>query len=675
MLGIISAYSIVAAFLFKISAVSTLANIYLQFFITFIPGLAFYTLIHKKNDHWLNIIALGYALGYGINIVEYFLLMPFGLGDYLKYFALLVSLLSAFLLVIKPIHCPSPKHNGMKEIIPALLFFILLAIDVVIYSGTNISPVLTGSSTYLRDIQYWVNTSVGLLLNFPPQAPYLSGFTLNYHYFSNIHIAFSSLVSNIDIFTLSFPLYPFTKSLLLIGSMNYLLDTFNATQFQKALLLIAILFSTGIERISIVTNFHHFHLAPFGLDIGFAFGAFFIASFTKRYRESDAPLDWPSYLVTMLFYAVLVGAKAPLAVVLSIFPGVVCLVWLFKKKFNYCFTYGVGIVAIFLTISIFCVGMFSVINNLSGVQRMQLYSIDKLLITRRFSPIYVNLIISIVYKTVTAQPLLVFLYAIACIKFFVDLIKKRLKSNEIIIQIALISTTFVSIVFSQIIEIAGTSEMYFMMAAYLPMAALGIDALTSFKRCKYPLVQKIYVAICLSTLVVQIYFFTFAAWGGYSAARSFKESFENITGNGVQFSLDTKIPVNSIQQFDVEGLIWIRENTSKDSLIAVDRATFSANDSNPSHYFYYAMFAERQMYIEGTSMVYVLKDVSDTVIAQRQQLIKDLFNNCAEAYEIIKTDGINYVIQTRWLTPHFQPGDDLTLVHSTESINIYVVEE
>jgi hypothetical protein len=214
-----------------------------------------------------------------------------------------------------------------------------------------------------------------------------------------------------------------------------------------------------------------------------------------------------------------------------------------------------------------------------------------------------------------------------------------------------------------------------MMAAYLPMAALGIDALTSFKRCKYPLVQKIYVAICLSTLVVQIYFFTFAAWGGYSAARSFKESFENITGNGVQFSLDTKIPVNSIQQFDVEGLIWIRENTSKDSLIAVDRATFSANDSNPSHYFYYAMFAERQMYIEGTSMVYVLKDVSDTVIAQRQQLIKDLFNNCAEAYEIIKTDGINYVIQTRWLTPHFQPGDDLTLVHSTESINIYVVEE
>jgi len=673
-LGLSIGYSAVVGYIFKISLSNSFANIYLQFFVTFIPGLALYALTRKKEDHWINIIAISYALGYCINIVEYFLLMPFGLGNYLKFFSIIVSLLSLFILIKKPIKCPSPTLKGWKWIIPALLFFILVAADVVIYSGTNATPELTGTATYFRDIQYWVNTSVGVFLNFPPQAPYLDSFILNYHYFSNIHVAFSSLVSNIDIFTLSFPLYPFTKSLLLIGGLNYFLDTFKATKTQKVLLLIAICFSTGLEHISIVTNFHHFHLAPFGLDIGFAFGTFFIASFTETYRDSDAPLNWPAYLVTLLFYAVMVGSKAPLAAVLSIYPAVLCLVWLINKKYKHCFAYGIGIAAIFSIISIFCVGMFSALNNLSDVQRMQIATLDKLLITQKFSSIYVNLVFSIIYKTLSAQPFLVLLSAVASIKFIVDLFKIRLINKEIPVKISLIGTAFISIVFSQIINHGGNSQMYFMMAAYLPMAALSIDALTCSKPCKQPTIQKIFLAISLCLLVIQIYYFMFAAWGGYSAARSLKEGFRNITGSSEQNSSDFEIPSNSIQKTDVEGLIWIRENTPKDSIIAVDRATYRTDDSNRSHYFYYTMFAERQMYIEGTSMVYVLKGASDKIITQRQQLIKDLFSNSDEASEEINAEGIDYVVQTKWITPEFEPNENLTLVHSTDSLNIYKVE-
>jgi len=674
MLGIISVYSIVVAFLFRISAAATLANIYLQFFITFLPGLAIYALIRKKNDHWVNIIALGYALGYGINILQYFLLMPFGLGDYLKFVSPIISLLSIFILIKHSNQCASLRLQRSDTVAPVLFFFLTLAADVIIYSGTNISPTVTGSSTYLRDVQYWVNTSIGLFHNFPPQAPYLSGFTLNYHYFSNIHVAFSSLVSNIDIFTLSFPLYPLTKSLLLIGGLNFSLDTFNATKFQKLLLLITILFSTGIERISIVTNFHHFHLAPLGLDVSFAYGAFFIASFVEDFRESNAPLNRLSFLATMLFYAITVGAKAPLAVVLSIFPGVICIAWLFRKKFNYCFTYGIGIIAIFLIINIFCVGTFSALNNLSVSQGMQLSSIEALLIINKFTNTYLNLILSVLFALFTAQPVLVFLFTIACTKYGIDLSKKKLQTNEIIVQGALISTAFISMAFSQIIDHAGNSEMYFMMAAYLPLIALSIYTLNSPPNAKYPVIPKVILAICLPMLMIQIYYFLFAAWGGYSATRSIKTGIENITGNIVQFLSDTDIPSNSIQQTDVEGLRWIKENTPKDSLIAVDRATYSANDSNLSHYFYYAMFAERQMYIEGTSMLYVLVGVDDNIIVQRQELMRALFSNAIISQEKIRAEGIDYIVQTRWVTPEFQPPESFTLVHQTDSLNIYKVD-
>ena len=70
-------------------------------------------------------------------------------------------------------------------------------------------------------------------------------------------------------------------------------------------------------------------------------------------------------------------------------------------------------------------------------------------------------------------------------------------------------------------------------------------------------------------------------------------------------------------------------------------------------------------------MIYVLKDASDKIVNQRHQQIIALFNNSDEAYESIKAEGIDYIIQTKWLTPQFKPNDDLTLAYSTDSLNIY----
>jgi hypothetical protein len=674
-LSLASAYSAITGLVFKISVADILANIYLQFFITFIPGLALYALTRKKEDHWLHILALAFALGYGINILEYFLLMPFGLGNFLKFFAPFASLLSIFILIKKPIHCPPPRITGLQESVPVVLFFIVLIIDVLVYSGTNASPLITGSATYNRDIQFWVNNTVGLLLNFPPQAPYLDGFTLHYHYFSNIRVAFSSLVSNIDIFTLSFPLYPLTKSLLLIGGLNYFLDVFNAAKKQKALLMTAIILSTGIESISIVTNFHHFHLTPFGLDVGFAFGAFFIASFLEQFNSSDAPLDWASYVATILFYAILVGAKAPLAGALSIFPAVLCLSWFFKKKYAHCFAFGIGIATLFLTISIYCVGMFSALNHLSDAQRMQVYTIDNLLITYRFPSVFMNLFISIAFRAFAAQPLLILLSAIASIKFFFERCSRKFKNMDISVKLALISTAMISVALSQMIDHDGRSQMYFMIAAYLPMAALSIDALVYPHQGRNRFVQKGLTAVSLLLLAAQIYAFLFAAWGGYSAVKSLKAGYRNISGSKAAIPIDSTRTLLSIEKSDVEGLQWIRENTPRDALLAVDRATFSADDTNNTDYFSYVMFSERQTFIEGTSMSYVLNDVNEELIAQRQRLTKAVFANSTEAYETLKAEGVDYIVQTKWVTPEFEPNSNLTLVHETDSLNIFKVEE
>jgi peptidoglycan/LPS O-acetylase OafA/YrhL len=94
----------------------------------------------------------------------------------------------------------------------------------------------------------------------------------------------------------------------------------------------------------------------------------------------------------------------------------------------------------------------------------------------------------------------------------------------------LIFTALISIVFAQMINYAGNSQMYFMMAAYLPMAVLGIYALSRFQKRKSPFIQKVPLVISFLILTVQAYFFIFSAWGGYSAAKSLKQGFENISG-------------------------------------------------------------------------------------------------------------------------------------------------
>lgn len=73
-------------------------------------------------------------------------------------------------------------------------------------------------------------------------------------------------------------------------------------------------------------------------------------------------------------------------------------------------------------------------------------------------------------------------------------------------------------------------------------------------------------------------------------------------------------------------------------------------------------------------MTYVLKGASDKIVLQRQQQIAALFNNSDAASQDLKADGVDYIIQTKWLTPQFQPGSELALVHSTESLNIYQLQ-
>lgn len=665
-------YSAGAALVFGVSIKNAAANILLQVFITFLPGLGLYTLLFREEKSWPNVIFLSYALGYSVNIIEYFITKPLGSSLLVIILSYVVSLLAVYALIKKPLACKAftlKKVFGNKM---AILFVLFVLLQVYLYVLPNAAPELVGTTLVDKDNQYWMNNSVSLLIKFPAENVFLSGLPLFYHYFSSIHVAFSSILSGIDIFTLTITLYPVTRSLIMLGGANYMLDVLGAKKKQKLFLMIVLFLSTGFELLIRVSNVAHFLTNPFGMGVGMGFGAFFIGAFIEVVRKSDEKFNWRLFTAVILFYAILVGVKSPVGTILSIIPAVFCVVWLFQKKFKYAFTYGVSIVFIFLVISVFCCGLLDVFGDTESVYDIGVRTMVEMGRVWLTPNMYINAAVSSLLFFGLAQPILAILFAAAFIKLIIDLVKKQIKGNELIIKIALIASALTGIFFWLVFVLIGGSEMYFIMSAYLPIAALSV-AVTGFtyKKSKNLLswLSSVFFAFML---MVQVLLAMNTAYYVNETVAMANTNLIKIVEKNNSDPAPENIESGTLQKSDAEALYWIRDNTPIDSMIAADRASYEVDEVGSNRYFYFAAFAQRQMYVEGTSVLNLYKKTGD-VVRERQHLMREFFSNADGAYEKLVAEGVDYIVQTKWLTPGFVPDEGLELVYSTDTVNVYKV--
>ena len=134
---------------------------------------------------------------------------------------------------------------------------------------------------------------------------------------------------------------------------------------------------------------------------------------------------------------------------------------------------------------------------------------------------------------------------------------------------------------------------------------------------------------------------------------------------------DEGLSVPGVRKTDIDALEWIRDNSSFDSVVLSDKAIIS---DNPRFYLY-GMFCERQQYLEGTDMLVLAGDDIRNEILRRKLLISDVYHNKEGAIEKISNEGVDYIVQTKDITPDFiYDKRRITLVKSTETINVYKVK-
>ncbi len=632
-----------------------------QILVIFMPGCGIYVLLFRNNRSREDFYFLSYALGYALNILAYFAAVAAGLTiSAARTISAVLLILAIILLIIsrKREIDTVQKENTVFYVIFSVFFLIVF----FAYSGRYILPgVARPSETYHADALYWIENAAALTKSFPPAELRMSGTTLFYHYFASAHLAFANMVTGIDIFSLGYTFYPLGKCMIFCGGLYELAKIMFEERRKQVFFLLALLFTTGLEKYSIANYVAHIVTLPFGFDIAYAYGALCLGFLFKQMKEERFRIR--ESLLCGLFLLMCTGHKAPVALVYLVAAGVLCLHWLIKKEPAKAFGNGALLVICFVLVMVVCIGLFQ--GKDTGVSAGGFSHVATLRATPLFPqyeeaalskapgiagwiPVLLLYLKLMTLFALSINPLILFLE----INGIVQCIRNRKTDVQ---DLALLLTVGAGLFMGFFNAQEGVSQLYYTLATYIPGMVFGLKYLHLDLNRKHSVV----LAAAAGLFLFQV--FCFFGPGGVASAAA--EGAGNVFYKNQKYT--SEFEEYSIQASDYEALNWIRTHTDPDSLLVCDRSIVCDLDN----YMFYGTFSERQMYLEGDRYFY------NSFVQERERrrdAIEALYKNSADALQTVKDDGADYIIQTKWATPDYT-GAGCENVYETETIIVWKV--
>ena len=253
-----------------------------QIGVIFIPGIAATLLLHRNGRIDIDLLAficISYSLGYALQVLLYFVTALCGLQKLIPVFISALLFAGSIPVVFKS----SRRRNiciNITEPIWCILFAVFLVLVFFAYSGNYVPPVQEGDTvSFHADALYWIENAAALTKTFPPAELRMSGTVLYYHYFASAYLAIANIITGIDVFSLGYAFYPLGKCFVFFGGLYELSKLFQEDKRKQFFFLFVLLFTTGLERYSIANYVAHILVLPFGFDMGFGYGAWFLAFF------------------------------------------------------------------------------------------------------------------------------------------------------------------------------------------------------------------------------------------------------------------------------------------------------------------------------------------------------------------------------------------------------------
>ena len=257
-------------------------------------------------------------------------------------------------------------------------------------------------------------------------------------------------------------------------------------------------------------------------------------------------------------------------------------------------------------------------------------------------------------------------------------------------EMLLAGTAICGLIVYYVLSVDGTSQVYFYFIASIPVHLIGINWICDHNNRLNPIWKILLVLGLIAGLS-----------SSYAMMRHYVEpGVENaILAISDQSETEDQPIWNGITSYEYNAMLWLRDNTETDAVIAVDRHYSvlgtslrksgdrydvvrgcyfghpEPNDYN-SRYYYYTAYSERQAFLG--SWAYLPRTAEmQKMLEERLAVNNALYDeDCLNKREIMEKNGITYIVVSRFIHPNLRMDEwDFERIFANLDITIYQLRD
>lgn len=636
---------------------------------------------------------LYFFIGLGILFIQYYI---FGIIKLPKLIFIVTGIISV-VEVLYIVTMDKPKIN-IKSIFNIKNSILISLVTIVfVYSMVKLqftypnSQLLSKISTYQDMLWHFGNVET-LAGAFPAMDPRVSGITFKYHYFVDLFYAICMRGTGVSAEAQIMSVAPIIISYITVGGLYALAKELIISKRKQIIFILIALFSnmcntffvTGTKSVeSLYTN----HILNNVNSIAYALSATMIFSvivirFIKLKKYSKEKLMGFCICAIILIF-VCTGLKGPFAAVMVVGLVAVSIISLIvKSKYSKIIAVFTSAVAIPFTII-----YMLLLSNPAGGGGVELTIYDTVgrsifgNIIRGGGP---NREVLFSLLSIPAEFILVLggfsiPFLIYVVEYLIGISKKdktEIVKNDLII-IFLITTSIVGCGAFFLLSQSGLSQIYFMFVIIPFIQIIAFKWMDDKLKIRSNLEEsnkKSVGSIIYKCIVV--FSILFIIGGLINSTVDFIKGFKS-TVYETKINEDKNIKPGGyyINKNEYESMLWMKENTSEDSIFISDRQSIGEGipkeDFLQNRFFYFSAYSGRKAFLEG----YSYSSISEEMLSEKLDVLSKIYDNdYNEKYDLAKNNGIDYIVVSELINPNFKIDDDrINVVYSNEDIKIYKI--
>lgn len=624
----------------------------------------------RMLTHWL----IGFFIGMAFILIENWLLMLLGLEMLLNVFNPVLSIIYlAYCAIRKKIKLMETFQRVQVKGVTVFYFTAAFAAFMLHMQFLYPNPAAAEYTTVYHDLTWSMGTINALAQGIPPIDPRGAGWIFCYHYFQELFFSICLKIFSIPADVLLFTCSPYLMAYLFGGGLLTLFREFCRKKTRAELYGIMCMLSScciiggfiaGGDMTASWLNDHIFQNAN---SVAFSLSGAMVFMVSLKYCRK-----FNFIIVTGLIMGVVTGLKGPVAAVLmgAILSATLIGIVFRKKADLHPIMTSVICLIPFLLIYLFVIsgiqferapkGGTLVFSLTETIQAGALYQSilgngDIEGILYYIIVIVIILIQMIVLAGAFSIPYLVYLF-LDVKRCFAQKTEFNWLASVIFMAILMGVGGFI------IVGQKGFSQGYFLFTAFPFMWLVVICMIERMGPFKQGLKRLIVIPFLIGLL-----------WGSFCFASDLIGTLQEANYKLAAMQDDRLMTYDSMSTDAYEAMLWIREHTESDAVLASDRLTSDGSDSSiyngETRYFYYSAYSQRTMFLEGYSYL----GLADDEIKRRISVLDTIYaNRGGESLTCALNNKIDYVIVTKLIHPDLDLGDSgYELVYTNRDIDIF----